>query len=212
MSRQANITIFLCIALVILAAIFFWPRSFDPRDVKNYPPSGAKIVAFGDSLVEGVGSERGGGFIALLSERVGVPIENQGVSGDTTAAGLARLDDVLDLDPDIVLILLGGNDFLKRIPRRETETNLSAIITTLQEGGAIVVLLGVQGGVFSDGYDEMFEELSESHRAALVPNVLDGIIGTPDLMHDAIHPNDRGYQIIADRIAPILEILLASAR
>ncbi len=182
----------------------FWPEA----KVTNAPPKNDTIVVFGDSLVEGIGSERGGGFVSMLEERLGTKIVNRGVAGNTTADGLARLSDVLKKDAGTVIVLLGGNDAIRRVPREETFQNLERIIRTLQADGAMVVLLGVRGGVLTDPYDEEYEALAERTGALYVENVLQGLIGRSEYMFDGIHPNDKGYAIIAERVADALETYL----
>jgi acyl-CoA thioesterase I len=196
------------ISFVVIS--IFYLILFHEKDyaIKNYPSSGETIVAFGDSLVEGIGAIEGEDFVSVLSQRLQIPIINLGVSGDTTADGLIRVEDVLSHNPKIVLVLLGGNDFLKRVPKEEIFQNLTEIITRIQDGGAIVILLGVQGGVFRDGFEKEYEELSEILQTAYIPNVLDGLIGKPDYMFDALHPNTAGNMIIADKIFPVLQQLL----
>lgn len=179
------------------------------ENVTNYPPDGSTIVAFGDSLVLGIGATEGNDFVSVLSRNMGMPIENLGVGGNTTAQGLDRINDVLERDPDIVLLLLGGNDYLRKIPKEMTLQNLESIIIRLHEVGSIVVLLGVRGGLFKDNLKGDFENLAKEHNTAYVPNVLAGLIGKPEFMSDTIHPNDKGYALIAAKIEPILEKLLA---
>lgn len=195
------------LGLLVLALIggillyIFWPEA----TVTNAPPKNNTIVVFGDSLVEGIGSERGGGFVSMLAERLDTNIVNMGVGGNTTADGLARLNEVQKKDAGTVIILLGGNDAIRRVPLEETFQNLERIIRTLQGDGAMVVLLGVRGGVLSDPYDEQYEALAERTGAVYVENVLKGLIGRGENMYDGIHPNDKGYAIIAERVADALE-------
>ena len=190
------------VMLVVGIGFFVFKK---PSLVTNYPPEGETIIAFGDSLVEGVGATAGNDFVSLLSKKIGEPIINMGVSGNTSAQGLARVDAVNEQDPKIVLVLLGGNDFLRKIPIEETFKNIDDIVVSLQSEGAVVILLGIRGGVFSDKYDEYFEKIAESRGALYVSDVLDGIISKREYMSDAIHPNDAGYKKIADRIYPVLE-------
>lgn len=161
------------------------------------------IVAFGDSLVHGTGSS-GGGFVRMLAERLDRPIENLGVPGDTTADGLERLDAVLALRPAVVILLLGGNDFLRQVPREQTFANLDRIIQRLQDDGAAVLLVGVRGGLVRDGFAAHFEALAERRGTAYVHDVLDDTLGVPGYMADQVHPNDAGYRVIADRVYPVL--------
>lgn len=180
----------------------------DNKNIVNYPSSGETIVAFGDSLVQGVGSTVDGGFVTMLSKKVNTPIVNLGVRGDTTIDGLARVDEVLDKNPKIVLLLLGGNDYLRKIPQEETFANLETIIETIQKEGSIVILLGVRGGVLKDSYKDDFESLANEFGTAYVPNVLDGLFAHPELMFDTIHPNDEGYEIIAEKVYPVVTNLI----
>ena len=102
------------------------------------------------------------------------------------------------------MLLLGGNDFLKRVPKHEMLSNLEQIITAIQNKGAVVILLGVRGGLITDSYESDLRSLAEKTGSAYVPNVLKGLIGNPKYMDDSIHPNNAGYAIIADHIYPLL--------
>jgi len=196
--------------LVILIIIIGGFLSYRGRsyEVVNYPLKEGSVVAFGDSLVDGVGSTRDNDFVSILSKMIGEEIVNLGVSGNTTAQGLLRIDEVLEKQPRLVLVLLGGNDVIRRISKDETFQNLSEIVTKIQDEGAAVLVLGIRGGILSDTYNDDFKAFSRKHATAYVPNVLDGLIGTPGLMSDAIHPNNKGYLIIAQKILPVLENLL----
>ena len=179
----------------------------DPRAAR--PTSGTTVIAFGDSLVEGRGATDGRDFVSMLSRRLGVPIVNAGRSGDTTGAALARLDrDVLAHSPRVVIVVLGGNDYLRHVPVNETFSNLNSIVTRIRERGAAVVLAGVSVGLLTDPYASRYDALAREASAGLVPDILGGLMGHSELMSDAIHPNDAGYEIIAGRIAPVLEELL----
>jgi len=196
------------IVAIALAGLLYVLMIQNNPNITNYPASGSTIVAFGDSLVSGVGATAGNDFVSVLARRIDEDIINLGNAGDTTAAAQLRLEAVLALDPKIVLVLLGGNDFLQRIPAPETFSNLENIITTIQDSGAIVVLLGVRGGMIRDEFNAEFERLASTYGAAYVPNVLAGLLTNPDLMTDAVHPSDAGYQLIADKIYPVLTPLL----
>jgi lysophospholipase L1-like esterase len=194
---------------IAVCSFGYWLFFMSSTPATNYPSDGSTIVAFGDSLVVGVGATKGNDFVSLLSQSVGQPIVNLGLSGETTRDALLRLDAVIEQDPKVVLLLLGGNDFLQQIPKAETFANLEQMIETIHESGSTVLLLGVRGGLLRDEYKRDFEQLAETHGTAFVPNVLDGLFANPSLMSDAIHPNDAGYQIIADRIQPVLQPLVA---
>ncbi len=200
---------FLIILLAVVIIGFGIYYIFSGSDsIKNYPPHEGPIVAFGDSLVAGVGSTDRNDFVSILSGKIGEPIINLGVSGDTTRDGLARVGEAIDKHPRIVILLLGGNDYLKRIPREETFQNLRTLISRFHEDGAIVVLLGVRGGILIDHFDTDFENLAEETGATYVPNVLDGLFRNKSLMTDEIHPNNNGYKFIAEKIYPVLAKVL----
>lgn len=190
-------------------AFFFVSRPQASEAVTNYPSSGTDIIAFGDSLIYGSGaSSADKTFVALLSARIGMPIVNLGVPGDTTAMGLARINEFDAYHPKVVLLLLGGNDHLKQVPIETTFTNLAELIRQIQARGAVVLLLGVKGSLIGDQFAPRFETLAEQYRTAYVPNVLDGLFGDPKYMADEVHPNDAGNAIIASRIYPVLAALI----
>ncbi len=195
-------------ALICLLIIFLIVIIFPKRKITNYPSSGTDIVAFGDSLVRGVGSSGGGDFVSILSNKIGRPIINLGQSGNTSYDGLRRLSELDQYKPKVVLVLFGGNDYLKKIPSSETEVNLIKIIRDIQARGSVVILLGVRGGILNDPFDEMYERVSDSMKTALVPNVLRGLIFNSNYMSDAVHPNNAGYALIAEKIYPTLERVL----
>lgn len=198
--------------VLVFGLLGWWlVRSSAEYPITNTPLSGTKVVAFGDSLVEGVGSPNGG-FVTALSERLQTeldgPIVNLGKAGDTTAEALARIAAVQQVDPDVVMILLGGNDAIRRVPSEEVFQNLRTIITSLQAEGAAVIVLGIRGGLSNAAYQREFPNLARETGAEYVPDVLDGIMGERELMFDTIHPNQAGYELIADRIEPVLSALL----
>jgi acyl-CoA thioesterase I len=192
-------------ALSIVALFLIFGKS---PNIANYPPKEGPIVFLGDSLVEGVGASKGSDLPALLSRSIGRPVENFGVAGNTTGDGLARLDSVIAREPSVVLILLGGNDYLRRVSIDETFANLRAIIAGLQVKGAEVILLGVRGGLLSDPFESRFENLAKDTRSAYVSDVLDGLVGDSARMSDAVHPNDIGYAHVAERILPVLRKII----
>lgn len=196
------------IVLVVVVPFFLFKNSssFEKVDVSKGP-----IVAFGDSLIYGIGAQEGEGFVAQLSTKIEKPIINMGVPGNTTAEGLARLNTILALNPSLVLVLLGGNDYLRRVPVEQTFANLDTIITEFTKRDIGVVLLGVQGGVLSDPFEKEFQKLAKKHDIPYVPNVLDGIIMKKELMNDMVHPNTAGYTKIADKVYSVLaKVILES--
>ena len=199
--------IFIILTVILLAFfVYFFLRG--DENITNYPPKNQTVVAFGDSLIEGVGATPGNDFVSIVERNLGIEIINKGLSGDTTISALDRMGSVLAEEPGVVIMLLGGNDALRRIPKKETFENLGKIIENFQSEGAIVVLLGVRGGILFDGYDGDYEELSEKYHTAYVSNVLDNLFTNQKYMSDSIHPNDQGYAIIGERVTSVLKKLL----
>jgi acyl-CoA thioesterase I len=192
-----------------LILLFAFSLFYNPKvKIVNYPSSGTDIIAFGDSLVAGVGSSEGGGFVKMLSKDLGVPIVNLGVSGNTTEDALGRIEQLLMYKPKVVMVLLGGNDYLQKVPKEETFENLDKIILKIQQLGGVVLLVGIEGHLVTSRDEQYFEKLVVGRGTAYVPDILNGILGNPELMSDGLHPNDKGYRIMTDRIEPILSSLL----
>jgi len=183
-------------------------------EIANLDSQGATVVCFGDSLTRGVGASQGGDYPARMAELLpGLPVINAGRDGDTTGSALARLQrDVLDEDPLMVIVLLGGNDVLNRVPEEETLDNLDRIVGRCVDAGAMVVLVHAKYGVFKDPYRGDFTRIAKKHGAVLAPNVLKDILGNPRAMSDQIHPNNDGYAVMASRIAQVVEPVLLEAR
>jgi acyl-CoA thioesterase-1 len=134
------------------------------------------------------------------------------VSGDTTASALGRVDaDVLARDPRIVIVGLGGNDFLGGVPLASTETNLRAIVRKIEAAGAMVVLLGFRFPSLSDDYEAMYKRVAKDEGCLFVGRVLRDILTDTSLKSDAIHPNARGYALMAERVATPCRKLIAKA-
>lgn len=187
------------LALVLIAA--FSGCGGDRVDrIQNIRSTGQAIVCVGDSLTEGVGAGSGEDYPAVLAREIGRPVINAGVRGDTTAQALERIDDVLSKNPRLVIILLGGNDFLRQRPRRETQKNLEEIVRRVQAGGAMVAIAGLRLGLFTDEYAALFEETAERFGALYIPGVTKGILSDAKLRSDPIHP-----ERIGDKIKPLLE-------
>lgn len=203
---KKNATI-IAIVLVFISLIIYFKQPSD-YPIINIPNSPQVIVSFGDSLTFGTGSTQNNNYPAQLSEKIGINIINAGIPGDTTASALKRIDTVLQLNPDIVLITLGGNDLRKGLNKTQAFDNLENIITQLQQQGAMVVLGGLNIPLFDKGYNEEYKLLARKTGAVLVPNVLEDIFAQPKLMSDKIHPNNAGYSVMAEHfyqaLAPYL--------
>jgi len=194
------------VCIVGLLLYYFWPHSVGT--VTNFPSSGTDIVALGDSLVAGYGSSDSQGFVSILSKSVDQRIYNLGVDGDTTTDTLARLNQLDAYKPKVVILLVGGNDYLQRKDMGQAFKNLGTIIQNIQSRGAVVVLVGVRLDQLLGNFDKQYKALVDQYHVAYVPDALDGVIGNPKLMSDSVHPNDAGYKIVADRIEPVLKKML----
>lgn len=178
-----------------------------------------RLLAFGDSLIHGYGLAAGDSFpeqleAALRARGHDVAVINGGNSGDTTAAGRARLDWALADNPDLVLIELGGNDVLRGLEPAETYRNLDAILARLKAEGLPVLLAGMRaprnlGLAYGGEFDRVFPQLAAQHEVAFYPFFLEGVALDPALnQRDGIHPNAAGVAVIVERILPMLEQML----
>ena len=186
------------------------------------PPVAAQervIVALGDSLTAGLGLLPDDAYPSLLEKRLRragyrYHVVNAGVSGDTTAGGLRRVDWVLRSQPTIVIVALGANDGLRRLSVEAMRANLTEIVHRLRAGGASVLLVGMRvppnyGDVYGRAFAAGFAEVARTTRVPLAPFLLDGVAGQARLNQpDGIHPTVEGQRIIADRLWPYLEPLL----
>ncbi len=175
--------------------------------------SAIRIVVLGDSLAAGFGVKPGQSFpsrleAALKAQGRNVAVLNQGVSGDTTAGGLDRVDWLLGDKPDVVLLELGANDALRGLDPALAERNLSAIIEKLKAAGVTVWLAGMMaprnfGADYVKQFDGLYKRLADKYQVPLYPFILDGVAQDPALNQpDGLHPNVQGAQIIADRLLP----------
>jgi acyl-CoA thioesterase I len=180
------------------------------------PAAPLEIVAFGDSLTSGHKLPERDAYPATIQKRLnaaGLPftIVNQGVSGDTTAGALRRLDRALGLKPQIAIVELGVNDGLRGIPVPQIRANLEKIITAFQRQNAVVLLCAMEalpfnGWQYTIEFHRMYEELAATYGVALVPFLMNGVLGNPDLISDdGVHPNAAGARHIADTIWEYLE-------
>ena len=187
-----------------------WPSPYSK--VTNLASRGTNIIAFGDSLTAGLGAQPGEDFPSRLSKLIETPVINAGVSGDTTDMALERIDrDVLSHDPRIVIVGLGGNDFLRSVDIATTERNLRSIVRRIHGAGAMVVLLGFRFPSLNLDYEKMYTRVADDEGCLLIGRMLRGIITDPTLKSDEVHPNARGYEIMAERIAGPLRKLITKA-
>jgi acyl-CoA thioesterase-1 len=185
-----------------------------------------KVLALGDSLTAGYGLKQGEGFADQLQtafRKMGRPVTviNGGVSGDTSAGGLARIDWALGDQPQVVIVELGANDMLRGLSPDATKANLAAIIDKAKAAGAKVLLCGMKaqrnlGAEYVQQFDAIYPELAKQEGVTLYPFFMDGIVqpdGTVDrtlLQGDGLHPSEAGAALLVQRIMPVLLPLLGS--
>jgi acyl-CoA thioesterase-1 len=180
------------------------------------------VLDFGDSLTAGLGLPAKEAFPARLEawlhlRGVEARVVNAGVSGDTTADGLARLDWALAEKPDLVILALGANDALRGIDPSTVRENLDKMIGKIEASGAKVLLLGMLappnwGTEYKQAFDQIFPELAQTHHLPLYPFFLEGVAMKPEFNQpDGLHPNEQGVTVLVDRIAPLVASLLGSA-
>jgi lysophospholipase L1-like esterase len=204
--------VLLCVAIVSVLGFVLW-RSSGSHYINLPPTAAGPWVAFGDSLTEGYGASAETSYPAQLGKRLGIPIQNLGVSGETSAQGLARLPQIEELNPRVVLLCFGGNDVLQNMRRDEMISNLGVMIDRLHGHGSFVVLIGVRGAsIVGDRNSSAFKHLAKEKHVFFIPDILDGVLGTPSLMSDYVHPNEAGYAKIAERIEKKLNPVLSKLR
>lgn len=180
------------------------------------------VVALGDSLTAGPGLAAEETYPAVLQQRLRAGgyrhrVINAGVSGDTSAGGLRRLDGALVENTAVLILALGANDGVQGVPVAEVKRNLSEIIERTKERSIRVLLCGMEtpptrGLNYSIAFHRVFPELSAEHQVPLVPFLLTGVVGDPEFnLGDRIHPNAAGARRIAETIWPYLEPLLSAA-
>ncbi len=209
------------VASLVLLTPARWPAARAGEPARTDQPR-RTIVVLGDSLAAGLGLDPSEAFPALLQKMIDAAgwnyaVGNAGVSGDTSADGLGRIDWLLKRRVDVLVLELGGNDGLRGLPVEATRTNLEAIIDRAKGKypQVSVVLAGMQlpsnlGQPYTTAFQEVFAGLAKSNNAALVPFLLEGVGGRPELnQSDRIHPTADGQKILADNVwkelKPVLE-------
>lgn len=214
--RRVNIARLLCGLVTLAAALWF-----------SAPPAGADnpvhLLVLGDSLTAGYGLPREEGFVPVLERALreaghDVEVINAGVSGDTTAGGLARLDWALGEPVEAAIVELGANDALRALPPEEARKNLDAILTRLKREEIPVLLAGMRappnlGREYAQAFEAIFPDLAEKHDVLLYPFFLEGVAADPSLNQpDGIHPNARGVEVVVENILPRVRDLLGQVR
>ncbi len=179
------------------------------------------IMFFGDSLTAGYGLSPEEAFPYLLEQRLNeqgknCKVINAGLSGETTAGGLSRIDWVLRQPIDVFVLELGGNDGLRGLPLEQTKSNLQAIINKVKakNPNAKIVVAGMMvppnmGDDYSTAFRKVFPEIAKKNNATLIPFLLEGVAGNEKLnLPDGIHPNPEGHKIVANNLVKVIGPLL----
>lgn len=195
------------------------PIATSPSETRPAPDTRPKIVAFGDSLTAGFGLEKSQAYPALLQRLLdergyNYEVVNAGVSGETSAGGLRRIDRFLGDDVKVVIVELGGNDGLRGLPAKDLKNNLSQIVEKAKTKGATVLLTGMEappqlGLEYTSEFRAVYRQLGDEHDVTLMPFFLKDVAGVSELNQvDGIHPNQRGAEIVAKNVLGDLEPLL----
>ena len=182
-------------------------------------PETKSIIFLGNSLTAGYGLDQAQAYPALLQNKINeagyqFEVVNAGVSGDTSAGGLRRLDWALEGNVKVLIVAFGGNDGLRGLPVAQMKENLSQIIDKARERSIVIILAGMEappnfGQEYATGFRQAFRDVALKKRVLFIPFLLNNVAGKPELNQaDGIHPNQQGTQIVADTVWSVLEPLL----
>ena len=206
MRRLYNLYFFLCFLIL---------TSFNAEQEKK------TILFYGDSLTAGYGLSTDQAFPAIVQRKItekgyNYEVINAGLSGETSAGGLARIDWVLKKPIDIFVLELGANDGLRGLPLEQTEANLQKIIDRVKEKnpGVKIVIAGMMvppnmGTEYSQAFQQIFKRLTKKNQAHFIPFLLEGVAGDQELnLNDGIHPNPEGHIIVANNVWEVIKNIL----
>lgn len=193
-----------CIFIYLVYYLFF-SNNYNNWPIINNKSQGQTIVAFGDSLTAGYHVDKADNYPSQLSRMINQPVINMGVSGETTEQALERINNVIVANPKIVIVSLGANDLRRKTPAAEAFANLKQIVDIIQANGALVIIGGLDIPYYKNDYADEYVKFAKDNGCLLVPNVLKGIFGHRDLMVDNIHPNAKGYTIMATQFDKVIK-------
>lgn len=173
-------------------------------------PAGSTILALGDSLTAGYGADAEAAYPAVLAGFTGWQVINGGVSGNTSAQALARLPALMRRQPQLVLVSIGGNDFLRKVPEADTRSNIRQIVQQIKAAGVPAVLVAVPyfttGALFGRLSEHpMYEELAAELNVPLFKGAWAEVLGDKKLKSDQIHANAQGYRVFAEKMWAFLK-------
>lgn len=192
---------------VFLAFVFLLLSACNKSDpVFEKLPEDAVILAFGDSLTYGTGASKTADYPAVLSDLSSREVINEGIPGELSRDGLIRLPSLLDqYQPELLILIHGGNDLLRKIPQQQTRDNLKQMINEAYQRNIKVVMLGVpKFNLFLLSSAEFYQQLAEELKAPIDLEILPQILSNNQLKSDTIHPNEKGYRLMAESIFNLL--------
>ncbi len=164
------------------------------------------MLAFGDSLTYGTGAAETESYPAVLQQMIGRPVVRSGVPGEVSAQGLERIDEVLDeIKPRLVIVCLGGNDLLRKVPDEQIASNLRGILRAVKAKGASAVLVGVPRPQLLSAAPEFYAQIAKEFDVPYEGASVKDVLYTAKLKSDPIHPNAAGYRQMAEAIAKLLK-------
>jgi len=189
--------------LLILLGLIIYMQSVNKAKEENYLGDDITVLAFGDSLTHGFGSSKS--YPDYFKELTGLEIINAGVNGEISAEGVERLKDHLVFEPDLVILCHGGNDILRKLPRDELKNNLLQMVRDIKQSGAKVLLVGVPEFDML-GFDtiDVYYEVAREEEVLLEDDVIGHIVARNSLKSDYVHPNEKGYKMMAESFVKLL--------
>lgn len=201
-----------------ITGLLFLSLIFGAGHVQDQPK---RIIFFGDSITAGYGIPIENAFPAIIQQKandagLNYQVINAGLSGETTAGGLNRIDWILRSKPDVFILELGGNDGLRGLSLEESEKNLRAMVEKVRKANpkAKIILAGMQippnlGQDYTQKFKSLFPDLAKELNTELIPFLLEGVGGDPQLnLSDGIHPNQKGHAIVAETVWQFLKPML----
>jgi acyl-CoA thioesterase-1 len=225
MKKQIRLAVFIAVVLVLQGQLLGCEQRKETAAVPQYDQAAydGTIVAMGDSLTAGLGVNESDGYPAQLERKLQAAglhwrVVNAGISNETSSGALSRINWVLKLRPDIVLLETGANDGLRGIDPRVTQRNIDETLRILKKNNILVVLAGMRmvrnlGAEYTDAFHAVYLRLAAKHNVPLVPFFLQGVAGESTLnQQDGVHPNAEGYRVITENIYPYVLQAIKSYR
>ena len=208
-----NKTTLMAILVIIFVTVIVVVKESREDLSNNILDKDAVILAFGDSLTHGFGASTKDSYPAQLEKKTGFKVINAGVNGETTSEGLLRLPKFLQLKPDLVILCHGGNDIMQKLSSKQLKSNLLSMIALIQKSGSKVLLVGVPDfSLFGFDTHEVYAEVVDESGVFFEDDVLTHIELHRGLKSDYVHPNYKGYEMMADAFIKVLQSYKVLAR